>query len=647
MPFLAPLSLLFGLIAVPILILYMLRLRRREVIVSSTLLWQKLVRDREANAPWQKLKRNLLLFLQLFILTLLVLALARPFIRVPSLVNRSIVVLLDGSASMQATDVVPSRFAAAQGEVDRLIAALGSGHQMTLIQVGQTPRVLAAATTDKRLLYDTVAAAGPEEGGADWGAAFALAAGAAQGFRDAKVIIISDGGVPQGLPPLPAETVYVPVGVSAENLAITALATRETEEGVQLFASVTNVGTRLQSTLLSLEVDGVLFDAREISVPPGETVDLSWNLPSQTAVIGARLSDNPEDYLALDNRAVTVHEAGVNNRTLIVSDGNLFLEQIYAVLPGIEPFKLPAEADFPDPDVDPFDLYVFDGVALPDPLPPADLLVINPQPGDLAGSPISVGEVITGTQQTAAVRLVNSPLLQFVDWGGVNIRQMRQIQAPWAETLVEAAAGPLILAGERDGHRIAILAFDLRDSDLPLQITFPILMANLTNWLSPGRVFDVPNSLQPGDVVSLSPPAGVTGVEITRPDGTVWAAEFGEGGLLFTDTGQSGLYSVAIIDETGVRPAGQFAINLFALEESTIEPAEAVLVGATEIQSGTDDDVGQREFWLWLAAAAVLVLLIEWWIFHQGTRWPALPRTLDVEGALRRLKNRPSKRIDN
>ena len=63
MTFLSPIALLFGLLALPILLLYMLKLRRREVDVSSTLLWEMLLRDRQANAPWQRLKRNVLLFL--------------------------------------------------------------------------------------------------------------------------------------------------------------------------------------------------------------------------------------------------------------------------------------------------------------------------------------------------------------------------------------------------------------------------------------------------------------------------------------------------------------------------------------------------------------------------------------------------------
>ena len=64
MSFLTPLGLIGGLLAIPIILLYMLRLRRREVTISSTFLWRQVLQDREANSPWQRLRRNLLLLLQ-------------------------------------------------------------------------------------------------------------------------------------------------------------------------------------------------------------------------------------------------------------------------------------------------------------------------------------------------------------------------------------------------------------------------------------------------------------------------------------------------------------------------------------------------------------------------------------------------------
>lgn len=614
MSFLTPFFLLLGLLAVPIIILYMLRLRRREVLVSSTLLWQKLLRDREANAPWQKLRRNLLLFLQLLILAALVLALARPFIPVPSVVSGSVVVLLDASASMQATDVAPNRFDVAKQEIENLIADLGGNSQMTIIRVGKTPTVLTPATNDRNLLRQALTNAQPDPAVADWSAAFALATGAAQGFRNARIVIVSDGGLPPNLPPLPVTSLYLPVGESGENVAISALATRDTEAGIQLFASVTNEGLVDRTALLSIELDGTLFDSQRVAVAGQSSSNLTWNLPAQTAVIRAHISENDADNLALDDVAWAVHEGGISNRALLVTEGNLFLEQVFGVLPGVETFKSTPENDLT---AEPFDLYIFDGVALPNPPPSTDMLVINP-PADSAGLLTRTGVF----SDTTAVRLTNSSLLQFVEWGTVNVRQAQNITAPWAETLVQAEGGPLLLAGEQNGRRVAIIPFDLRDSDLPLQIAFPILMANITGWLSPGRAFDAPTGLQPGDPVPIAPGAGTTAVTILKPDGTQWLAEVGEDDLFFTETDRLGLYEVALRSPSGDQPAGSFAVNLFAPGESAISPAASIQIGQTTVETAVAEDVGQREFWPWLLAVALIVLVAEWWVHHRGARLP-------------------------
>src|SRR5258706_10072992 len=139
MSFLTPLALALGALAGPIIVLYMLRLRRREVQVSSTLLGQQLVRDREANAPWQRLRRNLLLLLQLLILAALVIALARPFIEVPAVTTGRIALLIDASASMNATDVEPSRFEAAKQQANNIVDTLTQGDSLAVIPLAEGP----------------------------------------------------------------------------------------------------------------------------------------------------------------------------------------------------------------------------------------------------------------------------------------------------------------------------------------------------------------------------------------------------------------------------------------------------------------------------------------------------------------------------
>ncbi|MCA9998169.1 MAG: BatA domain-containing protein [Anaerolineales bacterium] len=618
MALLTPTFLLLGLLAAPIILLYMLRLRRQERLVSSTMLWQELLRDRQANAPWQKLRRNLLLLLQLLILAALVFALARPFLPTPSLIQGNAIVLLDASASMQATDIEPSRFAAAQTAVSNLITDLPGSSQMTLIHVGHTPTVLLAASNDRSQLRRALQATLPEAGSANWEAAIALANGAAQGFRDAQIFVVSDGGLPPDLPPLPSQPIYIPIGSSGENVAITALASRDAGDAPQLFASVQNVGTLARERLLTIRVNGNLLDSRRLTIPAGGSQSATWTLPADAQTIEASLSPDDGDFLPLDDTAWTVHSIGNRSRTLLVSEGNLFLQQLYTVLPNIELFQATPGSEAVQ---EPHDLFIFDSAPLPDPLPDADLLIINPQPGNLNGlfTPTAV------FSDTIAVRVADSPLLQFVEWRNIHIRQAQAITAPWAQPLIEAEGGPLLLAGEQNGRRIAILTFDLRDSDLPLQIAFPILMANITEWLRPGGAVDAPAGVQPGTPVPLTPGASSSSVRLTKPDGSVWVQPVNSSEVvLFDQTDQPGLYQLERVDSSGSYPAGQFAVNLFAPAESAIAPAAAIQIGQTAVSTPPASNIGQYELWPWLLAVALLVLLVEWWVYHRGACLPKI-----------------------
>ncbi|MBZ0275371.1 MAG: VWA domain-containing protein, partial [Anaerolineae bacterium] len=169
MSFLTPLALLGALLGIPILLLYMLRLRRREVMVSSTFLWQQVVQDNEANTPWQRLRRNILLLLQLLILALLVFALARPFIVVPAVTAGQVELLLDASASMNATDINgQSRFEEAKRQALAILDTLAAEDTMTVIRVADVPEVIAPATGDRLTLRQAISSAQPGDSAGDW-----------------------------------------------------------------------------------------------------------------------------------------------------------------------------------------------------------------------------------------------------------------------------------------------------------------------------------------------------------------------------------------------------------------------------------------------------------------------------------------------
>lgn len=606
MNFLAPGWLWLGLLAVPILILYMLRLRRREIPVSSILLWRLLLRDQQANAPWQKLERNLLLFLQLLVLAALTLALARPAWPVQSLVSGSVVVFLDGSASMLAEDGPDgeSRFAQARAAALELVAELPTNARMSIVLAGRPPQIIAAAEGDPGRLRAALelAQAAPVE--ADWQATFALAAGAASApglaAGEAEFILVSDGGLaPAGEESssalsdtlrLPGRTRYLPIGGETggqSNLALSALALRPAGDGVQLFTQVHNYSDQSRQTILAVyfqqdDSPETLLEARALEIAAGASQSVVLdNLPDRPARYVARLQPPPggaADVFLLDDAAYAVYTPAQVGRTLLVTPGNLFLEQLLASLDGVQAFRLnlPESGALELPGTN-YDLVIFDGV-LPDELPPvpASLLLVNP-PDSLL---LPVTGVFTDTQPAS---LSPSPLLQAVDWSQVHIRQARQVSLPTGTSaLISAPGGPLVLAGELSGQRMAALTFALQDSDLPIQTAYPILMANLIRYLLPAS-----------DPLAAS-----------------------ETGLPSLVSGRSpGFY----IQERENLPPLEYAVNLFSPLESALAVRSQLSLSGQEIPPAQSDQPGQREIWPWLAGLGLLALLGEW-AFYQSRR---------------------------
>jgi Ca-activated chloride channel homolog len=617
MQFLAPIGFWLAALSIPIILLYMLKLRRKQVQVSSTFLWEQLLREQQANAPWQKLKRNLLLILQLIVLAALVLAIARPAIPVPTIASGSVIVLLDASASMNATDVPPSRFELARRTIHSLIDGLNPASSMTLILVGRTPEILVSSEADKPLLKVALNNAEVTHGIADWEAAFALAAGAARGdLAGSTTVIVSDGGLPEsGLPALPGDIQFLPVGISDENIAITALALRRGAGGPQLFAEVSNFSDADRAVLLSFYFENDLFDARQMEIKAGSAESMTLNnlqdLPGvYEATITGIPMDTTLDALAVDNTAFAVHQTNDTRRALLVSKGNLFLEQVLASLPNIQAFRaLPDENGILQIPKEPFDLYVFDGFA-PQELPGGNLLFIRPTSNPLfeVGAPF---EDITDSQVREHL------LTRFVDWSNVHVLKAHQVQTPeWADTLIATGQGPLAFAGETGGRRVAALTFDLRESDLPLQVAFPILFSNLINYLIPPSAFDATRSLQPGDSLQIVPSADVQQIVIVSPSDQTHSLVPEAGRTVFSQTYETGFYAVNFLSGDS-NSFEYFAVNLFDTGESDIRPRETIQVGNIPIAPIAAGHAGQRELWAWLAVLALVVLVIEWQVYHR------------------------------
>jgi Ca-activated chloride channel family protein len=159
-----------------------------------------------------------------------------------------------------------------------------------------------------------------------------------------------------------------------------------------------------------------------------------------------------------------------------------------------------------------------------------------------------------------------------------------------------------------------------------LQIAYPILFSNLINYLAPPSAFDSSESLGAGESLSLVIPTDAEQVIIASPSNQIFTLVPGQ--TLFSQTDELGYYAVNFVSKESTKTE-YFAVNLFDRSESDLHPREALQIGSTSITPTVSRQVGLQELWKWLAGLALLVLMIEWQVFHHkpfpSLRGGALP----------------------
>src|SRR5579864_5079438 len=617
MGFLAPAALLLGAALLAALIAtYLLRPRRPLRKVSSTFLWLAALHDLESQRPWRRVPPNLLLLLQVAALLAMVGAVARPYVLSTQSTGPFTVVLLDGSASMQATDVKPSRFEAACAIAGKLIDGQEPSQQMALIALTDHPTLLAQPTSDPSQLLTALAAAPFTSLAADLPAALSLAASVAEDHADAQIAIIGDGSLDRSQVPkdFPLPIRYLGVGSSnAANVAVGGLTTRATAGHLSALARVINDGPQPTTVTLTLKVDGNRFDARSLSIDPNGVATPEWDdLPTAAHTLEASI--DASDSLALDNAAWAVVGGDRPTRVLLVSDGNVFVERALSLRSGTQVTRV-APGDY-TPQAEAYDLIVLDGFVPPSLPAGASVLLLHP-PADngwlTVGSDVSVSSV-------SAAR-PGDPLLQDVPLDGTHISHSRYMTAPaWADPVLSSPETPLLLVGEQGGRRLGVLGFDVHQSDLPLQPGFPVLMQHLLDWLVPQASTATP-VVQVGDSVALAPLPDAASLDVQTPDGQRIQVGPPFPAPAFTATTAPGLYDVIQRDTAGRESTSYFAANFVSPIESQLKPGTDS--GAPNAPGRNEPLRAPHEFWEALAVVGLLLLGLElvlaWWQFTART----------------------------
>lgn len=377
-----------ALLGVPagILLLYFLKLRRRPVQVPSTLLWRRSLEDLHVNSLFQRLRRNLLLFLQLLFVAALLLALLGPRVKGTTGLGQRFILAIDNSASMSATDVSPNRLEKARQEALKVIDQMGADDLAMVLTFNDKAQVFASYTANKQLLRDRVRAIQPSESTTSLRDALVVAAGLANPASDlaarnmpqgtvltgddqtTRVYVFTDGGFADveefSLGKLQPEFVIIAAGSASigeeppadspkdaektgesarsgartppsDNVAILALQTARNDERpdqFQVFGRVHNfrgepveTEARLYRHESSRPDDaGTLIDAIALKLAPQSDQAFKFDLPdSGRERLEVRI--DAADALALDNRAFTTVGIPRKAQVLFVSRGDRYL----------------------------------------------------------------------------------------------------------------------------------------------------------------------------------------------------------------------------------------------------------------------------------------------------------------------------------
>jgi len=608
--FLTPFAFVFAAALPVVIVFYLLKRKRTVKLVSSTLLWQKFLAETQASAPFQRLRHNWLLLLQLLLLTLVILALARPYFAGKMAGGNLFVVILDASASMQAADESPSRFEKARAEALKLVGTLQDTDQMVVLQAAAVTEVKQSPTSEKSALRRALENCSVTDSPTRLAEALKLAESTTRNNANTEIHLFSDGATPDlgEFENKALRIVFHSFGQRGDNLGITTLDVRVNPEDAgqrALFASIFNCSTNIRETGLELRFNDQLLETRPLMLQPRETSPQIFLAPQvRDGVFTVRLT--AKDDLAADNQASLVSLLPQPVKVLLVTGGNRFLEKALRAVANVQ---LTVAADSTDAGRA-FDLVVLDNVQ-PGVWPAGNLLAIR------TAATNWFERIGQATSPSIVDWKSTHPLLRFASFDNVQIAESLSVKTPaWALAIVDSPQTPLILAGELDRRRVVWLAFNPLDSTWPLRVSFPIFIANAVDWLNPASANAARLMVKAGDPFRFNLADPVTTAQIIYPDGKTKTLPLDPNTreILFGDTVRQGIYRLrAGTNETA------FCVNLMDAAETDTTPRTELKLGKYAQVRAATTTRANLELWRWIALGGLAVLLFEWWYYHRRT----------------------------
>jgi hypothetical protein len=639
-----PLALLLALIAIPIVIFYILKVRLRRVPVSTNLFWNQIFEEKPPKSLWQNLRYWLSLLAQLLLLALLVLAIADPILSWQAKGARRMVLIMDVSASMKASDVTPSRFETAKQAAQRVLDGVREQDQVAILTAGTRPEVILGMGNHVPSLRRAIDELAPVDTTANIESAVALAkqliGDSASGLSlngqgpNGQIVVFSDRADRDATNPASEAKQAIAVeyrkfGTRASNVGITQFQTRRSMVdalGYELLVEVHNASDEPIQCRLEIELEQRPVDILPLKLQPNETWARTLEKTSlEGGVLKASLSkfenDQSEDRtknnkLNVDDVAWAILPDRVIQPVLIVSPGNLFLQKVFEANPLV---RVTVQKEIPTtwPDNTVIVLHKL----IPDPLPPNPLFIIDPESNS---SLFRVDGLIDSPLVTDQDK--NSPLMTHVRLDNVTFPNTKKLTflTDTAKPIASSVGGEAIFTTLLHGDKKAIvLGVNLEESDLAFRTVFPIFSSNAIAWFT-NQSGELSLAISGGETATLGESSretlGQEALWLISPSQQVKRQTGRTVGPL-NETGLWELYRMKDQDIPtleSLRASGglleRYAVNLESAQETDLRNTEETVPESIETAIASWFSYPP---WYYLALLIGLLLVVEWGMYQR------------------------------
>ncbi len=575
-----------------ILLMYFFRQKYKEKEVSSNFLWEKVFINNMAQKPWQKLRKNLLLILQLLTALFLSLSLINPYVKGLSK-SENYCFAIDTSLSMAALENGKTRLDTAKEEIINFLSENGEIGEITIISYSDTPEVILSESKSISEVKNAVNSVKQTYCSSDTDKLMALFGSLDE---NTNTVVFTDTYFKNDNKNLRFKMIGEE-NKDYDNIALTQISHKVNENDILSLVNIKNYSNKSQNVEVSLYTDDIIFDVQNVSLASSEEKTLDFSgIDKNTKKIYAKILE--EDMLSYDNVIYDVINDSENLKAVLVSDGNVFVEKVFSLFDNISLVK--AEKENID-SLGGFDIYVFDGIT-PSSLPnDGDIIIINPDKSNEIYTVLETVPQESGIYSTGYFENIKNIDFAIKEYKKLNFNNS-------FEPVLMTGNDPVVSAGKYGNNKAVIINFDIHNSDLPLKKEFPIMFNDIYTYFSDQKIQGLDN-LTSGE--SMNPFLSSLAEEavIKNPSGKELKLKQTE---MFTDTHENGYYDVLLSLYNGKNEAYTFAVNVDA-KDSDI----SVKYPDENNNNTVAKSIATKELQNLFLILGLLALIIEWWVNYR------------------------------